>query len=558
MATSLPTYTGDVTSLVTPTGRTVVDAIIGGSKWGTGGAGTGASVSYSFPTSVAVFDTRPGVAGNYNATEPVGAGFHAYLAGFSPFSAAQQEAARQVLQAFANVANLSFGEVPAGTVDAGTLRFANSAPPGLAANVWGASWFPQDLAGAGDTWMNSAFLFPEGWAPGTQNYLTLLHEVGHALGLKHPHDRGLSGALTGWPDNPAVLPFTGVDTLTSESTQSMVMAYNDIPGRGTLGDLALQSDYAPTTPMRWDIAALQHLYGPNMAYNAGDTVYTFDGSARYNQTIWDGGGIDTIVATGPRDVEIDLRPAQWSKLGQPMSFSTRNADNSVNAPQPQFNDPYTVFIYDTVTIENAIGSSGNDVLYANSVANRLEGAGGIDTAVYAVARSTITAGRAGTDWSVTAGPGDVDALSGVERLRFTDKALALDTAADGNAGQVAQIIRALFGPASVNNPVFVGIGLDLRDKGMAYADLVALAISTSIFAQLAGSRSNTDFVRLVYKNVIGADAPPDALAQFVGLLDSGGQTQASLGVMASQIELNSQAADLVGLISSGLEYLPAG
>jgi serralysin len=225
MATSLPTYTGDATGLVNPTGRTVVDAIIGGSKWGTGGPGTGAAITYSFPAAVAVFDTRPGVAGNYNATEPLGLGFHAYLPGFSAFSAAQQEAARQVLQAFASVANLSFSEVPATTVDAGTLRFGNSAPPGVAANSWGVSWFPQDLAGAGDTWMNSAFLFPEGWAAGTQNFLTLLHEVGHALGLKHPHDRGLSGVLTGWPVNTAVLPFTGTDTLTNESTQSMVMAY---------------------------------------------------------------------------------------------------------------------------------------------------------------------------------------------------------------------------------------------------------------------------------------------------------------------------------------------
>jgi hypothetical protein len=201
------------------------------------------------------------------------------------------------------------------------------------------SWFPQDIPGAGDTWINSAFLFPEGWAPGTQNFLTLLHEVGHALGLKHPHDAGLSGVLSGWPDNPTVLAFTGTDTLTAESTQTMVMAYNDIPGISTFNDLALQSNFAPTTPMRWDIAALQYLYGANMAYNAGDTVYTFDGDGRYNQTLWDGGGNDTIVATGSRAVGIDLRPGHWSKLGLPLSFSTRNADNSLNAPQPQFADP---------------------------------------------------------------------------------------------------------------------------------------------------------------------------------------------------------------------------
>jgi len=556
MATSLPTYTGDATSLVQRTGTTLIDALIGGSKWGTGGAGTGATVTFSFPASIAAFDTQPGVAGNYAENEPLGAGFGSKLAAFTPFSPAQQEAARQVLQAFANVANLSFTEVAASSVDAGTLRFGNSAPPGMEATSWGVSWFPQDFAGSGDTWMNSTFLFPEGWARGTQNFLTLLHEVGHALGLKHPHDAGLSGVLTGWPENPTVLPFTGTDTLTTQSTQTTVMAYNDIPGLSTLNDLALQSDFAPTTPMRWDIAALQFLYGANLAHNAGDTVYTFDGEARYNQTLWDGGGNDTIVATGNRAVEIDLRPAQWSKLGQPITFSTRNADNSVNAAQPQFTDPYTVFIYDTVTIENATGGNGNDMIYANAVANRIDGGAGIDTVVYLAARSAYGLARDSAGWTVAAGGTDTDVLLSIERVRFADKAVAFDTAVDGHAGQVAQILRGLFGASSVSNPTFVGIGLGLRDQGMSYADIVALAIGTSVFEQLAGSRSNTDFVRLVYKNVIGSDAPPEALAQFVGLLDNGTYTQAALGLMACQIELNTQAVELVGLASTGLEFVP--
>jgi len=74
----------------------------------------------------------------------------------------------------------------------------------------------------------------------------------------------------------------------------MVMAYNDTPGLASIGQPRLCSrDFAPTTPMRYDIAAMQYLYGPNTTYNAGDTIYTFAGDARYNQTIWDAGGIDT-------------------------------------------------------------------------------------------------------------------------------------------------------------------------------------------------------------------------------------------------------------------------
>ncbi len=202
MATSLPTYTGDTTALVQPTGNAVTDALIVGSKWGVGGAGTGAAVTFSFPAALDKFDTRAGVAGNYNPTESTQGGYAAYLQGFAAFGAAEQAAARQVLASWAAVANLQFTEVPATTVDAGVLRFAFTGPPGLGATTYGVSAFPQDFAGAGDTWMNKAFLFPEGWARGTQNFLTLLHEAGHAIGLKHPHDTGMNGT-PGWPATPA-------------------------------------------------------------------------------------------------------------------------------------------------------------------------------------------------------------------------------------------------------------------------------------------------------------------------------------------------------------------
>lgn len=60
--------------------------------------------------------------------------------------------------------------------------------------------------------------------------------------------------------------------------------------------------------MKVDIDAIQYLYGPNLAYNAGNTVYTFASTERYNQTIWDGGGNDTIVVDGADDAGISLVP----------------------------------------------------------------------------------------------------------------------------------------------------------------------------------------------------------------------------------------------------------
>ena len=142
----------------------------------------------------------------------------------------------------------------------------------------------------------------------------------------------------------------------------------------------------------------------------------------------------------------------------------------------------------------------------------------------------------------------------MERLQFSDSHLAIDL--DGHAGQVARIIGALFGKDTLSRVDLVGIGLKLLDGGTSYADLVALAVRTDFFASLAGSHSNTDFVKAVYQNVVGAPAPSDALAFYVGALERGEFTQASLGLLACNLDLTAQQIDLVGLAAHGIEYLP--
>jgi len=562
MATTVPSYTGDATSLVPLSGTQLTDSLINGSKWGTGAAGSGAALTYAFPTTVTAFDTTAGVPGNYGETDPLELGLSAYLAGFSAFSTDQQQATRTILQAFANVANLSFTEITADSVNAGTLRFANSAPPGLGETTYGASWFAQDFAGAGDTWMNSAFSFPEGWAPGTQNFLTLLHETGHAIGLKHPHDPGTASNFG--ISTPVVLPFTGTDTLTEASTQTMVMAYNDIPGIGDLDGLSLQSDFAPTTPMRADIAALQYLYGANVSYNAGDTVYTFREDSRYNETLWDAGGNDTIVATGTRDAFINLQSGSWSKLGTPITFSTRNADLSVAAVQSQFTDPFTVYIYDTVTIENAVGGAGNDTLTGNAQANQLQGLSGNDTINGGTGNDTLNGGtgndtldggdgqdvaafdgslggysvtRAQSSYSVS-GPVGNDSILNVERLQFDDKSVNLaiqQTAQSANATDVGRLIElyvAFFNrvPDADGLEYWIGQIRSGQSINAIAESFYSAGIQYTALTGFSSSMTNADFVNVIYRNVLGRPdgADADGLAYWTGELASGNATRGSL------------------------------
>lgn len=206
--------------------------------------------------------------------------------------------------------------------------------------------------------------------------------------------------------------------------------------------------------------------------------------------------------------------------------------------------------------DTASGFGGNDWIRGGAGDDTLDGGSGIDTAQFSVPRSAATLVRDANGWTVRSATDGVDTLTGVERLAFSDMRVALDL--DGNAGTVARLLGALFGPAATANRTFAGIGLELLDSGVSAAQLASLAVATDEFARLAGGRSNAQFVELVYRNVVGT-APSEAeRALFVGWLDRGEQTQGSLALLAAGTPLTAQSIDLVGLAAGGLPYDPMG
>lgn len=214
-------------------------------------------------------------------------------------------------------------------------------------------------------------------------------------------------------------------------------------------------------------------------------------------------------------------------------------------------------------IENAFGGAGDDTLSGNALNNLLrgnegndtiDGGDGIDTALYASTSQQARVQRAGETFQVQTDLDGTDTLVRVERLQFADASLALDTLPSGHAGQTAQILRAILGKESLNNTAFASIGLGLFDAGMPYGEVVNLAVGTPVFEQLAGGRGHEAFVQLVYRNVVGAAPDANELASFVGLLDNGTYTQATLGVLAAQHPLNVVSIELTGLVNTGLPF----
>ena len=214
-------------------------------------------------------------------------------------------------------------------------------------------------------------------------------------------------------------------------------------------------------------------------------------------------------------------------------------------------------LLDTSGEARLYGLAGNDRLQGGSDDDRLDGGAGTDTAVYVRAAAGYTLARIGADWRVTdrVGGEGTDTLVAIERLRFADKSVALDL--DGAAGSTAKLIGAIFGEAHLL-PAYVGIGISLFDGGWSSAEVAGFALETALYAELAGSRSNADFVRRIYTNVVGHEPSAAEQAHYQGTLDRGEMTQAQLAIFAAETAENAASIDFVGLASSGIEYVPFG
>ncbi len=293
-------------------------ALLDGIKWG-GDLGKGVTLTWSV--------ARPGVSKYAYTKRDVQA-----------FDATEIAAIKIGLKKWSDVSGVKFSLVTESSSKVGEVRFVKSA--GLSG---GLGYFPSSNPSAGDVWFSTDV--EVGGGPGTHGSKIVFHEIGHALGLKHPSSSGGGGK----------------SAMKYDSLLYSVMAYNAV-GATYLN----KPDFYPTTPMYNDLLAIQALYGRNKKHNAGSNTYVFEEGQKYWQAIDDAGGSDTIKYVGTVDVRIDLREGKFSTLSAPIAWAM---------------DKYltgTVTIGPKSVIEKAIGGDGNDSLIGNSAKNTLTGGLGND------------------------------------------------------------------------------------------------------------------------------------------------------------------------------------
>lgn len=235
---------------------------------------------------------------------------------WAPFSAAQREAARNALDTWAAISGLSFLEVPDTPGGAGIdLRFRLEDLGGPA--VFGRSWGPGDGDTDGDIALNLRLFRTDSLAPSATRigFVTLLHEIGHAIGLGHPTEGEDSRDLTVMSVTPGRLPLPAAPrALDAQAAQAL---YGTEAEEQALG-LRWSWDAALGAVRGEGTAGDDRLVGTRLGDlltggAGGDLLLGLDGNDTLiggpgNDTLDGGAGIDTLrIGFARTEVMLDLR-----------------------------------------------------------------------------------------------------------------------------------------------------------------------------------------------------------------------------------------------------------
>ena len=392
----------------------MIDGLLSGTRWDS------KVLTWAFPTS----------ASQYSA----GYGHGELSNNFAPLSEAQQTAVKSILALYTSYLNIELRQLSGWSIAEADIKFAQSNAPKTA---W--AYYPDHDEG-GDVWFNTDQRSFDAPVKGSYGWMTFLHEIGHAFGLKHGHEA--EGRFDALPYDHDTLEYT-------------VMTYRSHEGAGTASFVNGSADY-PQTLMMGDIAALQALYGANFSNAGRSLIYSWSPTTgetfvngvsqgatvgnRVFMTVWSGGAEVTYdLSKYTTDLSIDLRPGEWSTFSN-AQLARLDRSGSHLASGNVANAEFVSQGGADNLIRHAVGGAGNDRILGNAADNRLTGGAGNDVIDGGLGRNTAVFSGKSADylWSRQAdgswriadqrANGDgTDQLISIQHLSFSDGTLAIDT-----------------------------------------------------------------------------------------------------------------------------------
>jgi Ca2+-binding RTX toxin-like protein len=372
------------------------------------------------------------------------------------FNEDQMQATEQILDLWADVANITFTLTTDGSAQIRFLNFSDkddSADAHAKQTVRGSTLVAAPEVGFNLADDEQAYRFV---AQGETGWWALVHEIGHVLGLEHPGDYNAGRTEDGKP--APEITYENNRGYIQDSRQYSVMSYFDETETG-----AYFGDQYPRTPLLHDIAAIQRLYGVNTSTRQGNTTYGFNSNADRDVfhidsnsenavfTIWDADGIDTLDLSGySYDEVIHLSEGSFSNAG----YHVYKNDKGELVGQGLVSN--ISIAYGTL-IENAKGGAGHDDIYGNQAANELWGGDGNDEILGGSGSDTLY-GERGNDTLAGSMDGYVDVLQGGadDDTYIVDEYENVIEALDGGIDTIRTTANVFVLPENVENLVFTG------------------------------------------------------------------------------------------------------
>jgi Ca2+-binding RTX toxin-like protein len=408
--------------------------------------------------------TATGANGKWDNSKPI-TYFFDDTDSVSAWTSVEKATFRSALQVWADVTNVHFVEtsdisaanyVPIKVYEPGNPHlFAFSQFPNPSNQVF----FGFNLA-AGAVGGNEGAWAPDNFGAGGIERMAMIHEIGHALGLAHPHDNGGGSTILSGVD----APFYDYGDNDLDQNIFTIMGYNQgyksvfgTTTDGFTGDGIFAYGQA-ATPMPLDVAAIQYIYGANPEHNSGNNTYLLPTSNSPGTDwvgIYDTGCTDQIINPGNAPSTISLVAATIDESGT--GGSLPSYVNGVNGG-------FT--IDQNSVIENATGGNANDTIIGNRIDNILNGNNGDDIIFGAGGNDTVFGGPGNDTLYGDAGPEGVSGVgfgSGliVNPTGNTSFATALDvtnsfslsTSPDiANSTTVPHVTISMTAPATGNLP----------------------------------------------------------------------------------------------------------